>query len=44
MIIVPILITISVVLSINNAYHEMVNTGVGEGFADFVKYIIHGLF
>ncbi|MES9683881.1 hypothetical protein ABWK22_13340 [Gottfriedia acidiceleris] len=44
MIIVPILICISVALSMNSAYHEMVFTGVGEGFTDFVKYIVHGLF
>ncbi|MEH7612696.1 hypothetical protein [Gottfriedia acidiceleris] len=43
MIIVPILIIISVALSMNNAYHEMVFTGVGEGFTDFVKYIVHGI-
>jgi hypothetical protein len=44
MIIVPILIIISVSLRMNSAYHEMVYTGVGEGFTDFVKYIVHGLF
>ncbi|MFD4706316.1 hypothetical protein ACFWM3_15820 [Gottfriedia sp. NPDC058432] len=44
MMIVPILITISIGLSINNAYHEMIYSGVGEGFTDFVKYLVHGLF